>query len=327
MTRQTLAAAGAVALAALLAAPPALAQGTTTAQGIVLDEDGNPVPDVQVLLQYKGHIPQKYRTKTDKKGRFLYLNVYSGPYDVTLSKEGLGEATMKDFVIRDLDAIEKTPTFRIGTKRAAASPAGPGADPSAAATAAAGVLAAQMQKGADALGGGRLDEAQAAYEAVTAQAPNLAEAHHNLGIVYRRKGDPSRAEAEFRKAAELKPDFAEPHGALAVLLAGAGKADEALAEAEKAAAAAPQSAQHQYNLAVMLMNVGRSQEALDAFLKAETLDPANAEIQYHIGTVLVGLNRVPEAVARLEKYVETAPADAANVAAAKALVAALQKKE
>jgi tetratricopeptide (TPR) repeat protein len=320
-----LAAAGTAALAALLAAPVAHAQGTTTAQGIVLDQDGNPVPDVQVLLEYKGHIPQKYRTKTDKKGRFLYVNVYSGPYDVTLSKEGLGEATMKDFVIRDLSDIEKTPTFRIGTKKAAPPP--PGSDPTAAAVATAGVLAAEMQKGNEALAGGRLDEAQAAFEAVLAQAPNVAEAHHNLGLVYRRKGDLGRAEASFRKAAEAKPGFAEPHGALAVILAGAGKVDEALAEAEKAAAAAPQNAQYRYNLAVMYMNVGKSQEALDSFLEAEKLDPANAEIEYHLGTVLLGLNRVPEAIARLEKYVQSAPHDAANVGAAKALIAALQKKK
>ncbi len=79
-----------VAAAALLLAPvsPASAQGTTTALGYVLDEAGNPVSEVQVLLQYKGHQPQRYRTKTDKNGRFVHVNVWSGPYDITLRPSG-----------------------------------------------------------------------------------------------------------------------------------------------------------------------------------------------------------------------------------------------
>ena len=64
----------------LLAQPRAVhAQGTTTALGIVLDAEGKPVPDVQVLLEYKGHQPQRYRTKTDKNGRYVHVNVWSGP--------------------------------------------------------------------------------------------------------------------------------------------------------------------------------------------------------------------------------------------------------
>jgi Flp pilus assembly protein TadD len=310
-------------LLAFLLASSALAQGTTTAQGFVLDQDGNPVPDVQVLLQYKGHVPQKYRTKTDKKGRFLYVNVYTGLYDITLSKEGVGEATMKDWTIRDLDAIEKPPTFRIGTKKAA--PAGPGDDPAAAATATAGALAAEMQAAGVAFAQGRLDDAQMGYEAVLAKAPDSAEAHHNLGLVLRKKGEAARAEAEFRKAAELKPDFAEPHGALAVLLAGQGKAEDALAEAAKAAAAAPENVQYQYNLAVLYKDTGKGAEAKEAFLKSEALDPANAEIQFHLATVLLGQGDTPGAIARLEKYLQAAPGGP-NAAAAQGLLAALQKK-
>ena len=96
----------------------AFAQGMTTAEGFVLDNDGNPVADAKVLLDYKGHIIQKYHTKTDKKGKFVHVNVYSGAYDVTVSKEGLGEVVFKGFSIRDLGTTEKAPVFRIGQKKA-----------------------------------------------------------------------------------------------------------------------------------------------------------------------------------------------------------------
>jgi hypothetical protein len=65
--------------------------------------------DAKVLLDYKGHVIQKYRTKTDKKGKFVHVNVYSGNYDVTVSKDGLGEAVFKNFTIRDLGSTEKAP--------------------------------------------------------------------------------------------------------------------------------------------------------------------------------------------------------------------------
>jgi Flp pilus assembly protein TadD len=305
----------------------ARAQATCTAEGTVLDADNRPVPGVEVLLSYKGHIPQKYRTKTNKKGVFVYVNVWSGPYDITFSREGLGEVTMKDFVIRDVIPPDKPPVFHIGAKKpAAAPPAGEaGSSPTGPSPAdAAAALAAELDAANRALAAGELDTAIAAYESVIAKAP-LAEAHHNLGIAYRKKGDAAKAEAEFRKAGELKPGFAAPHGALSTLLASSGKKEDALAEAQEAAKDAPENPLYAYNLAVLLKDNGKNAEAKDAFLKAQELDPGNAEIQFHLGTVMLGLGDVAGAVSTLEKYVAAAPAETPNVAVAKSIIAAMQK--
>ena len=317
--------------AALLLVPPQAghAQGTTTALGYVLDEAGSPVADVQVLLQYKGHQPQRYRTKTDKNGRFVHVNVWSGPYDITLKKEGLGEVTLKDYPVRDVGDTEKPPTFRIGAKKAEAPapPAAPAAGPAATAAAAtAGALAGEMKRGGEAFGAGRLDEAAAIFEGVAAQAPDLPQVHHNLGLVYRKKGDAVRAETEFRRAVELNPGLADSHAALSVLLAAGGQPEAALAEAQQAAAQAPQNALYRFNLAVLYKDSGKSAEAKAAFLEAEALEPANAEIQYHLAAALLGLGDVPGAVGRLEKYLSVAPADAPNRASAQGLLTALKKK-
>lgn len=329
---------------AALAAPSARAQATCTAEGFVLDGEGNPVPDVEVLLQYKGHNPQKYRTKTDRKGRFVHVNVYEGSYDLTFSKPGAGEVTVKDFRIREIPSLEKVPTFRLGGSKpaetpgaaagggpaaagggaaAAASPARGGAD--AAATVDAAVLAAELQKADAALAAGRTEDAIAAYERALASAPDSAAVHHNLGLAYRRKGDLGRALLEFRKAVELQPDLAASHGALSVLLASGGRLDEAVAQAREAASLAPEDAQYAYNLGVLLKDTGQSREAKEALLRAEVLDAGNAEIQFHLGTVELGLGQMEAAVARLERYVAAAPASAPNVATARGLIAALSK--
>jgi cytochrome c-type biogenesis protein CcmH/NrfG len=323
MSPRTRTAIGAIALAA--AASLARAQATCTAEGFVFDQGGNPVPGVQVLMQYKGHIPQKYRTKTDKKGHFVHVNVWAGRYDLTFSKEGMGEVTMQDWTMRDIVPPEKPPVFRIGAKKEP--PAAEGAEPAGLTPEqAAGLVAAELQAANDALAAGRIEEAVAAYQAVIGKAPNLAEAQHNLGLALRKKGDAAGAEAAFRMAAELKPAFAEPHGALSVLLASAGKPADALAEAEKAVALAPDNAQYLYNLAVLQKDQNRSAEAKETFLKLEAVDPTNVELQFHLATVLLGMNQVPDAIARLEKYLAAAPPDAPNVGPARGLVAALKKK-
>lgn len=308
----------------LAAASPAGAQATTTAIGVVLDADGRPVSDVQVLLEYKGHIPQRYRTRTDKNGRFVHVNVWSGPYDITLKKEGLGEVTLRGYPMRDVGETEKPPTFRIAARKE-----DPGAPPATAedgAAAAARVLAGDMKRGGEAFSAGRIDEAAAIFESVAGRAPDLAQVHHNLGLVYRKKGDVARAEAEFRKAVALDTTLAESHAALSVLLAAGGRTEEALAAARQAATLAPESALYRFNLAVLCKDTGRSAEAKAAFLEAEVLDPENAEIQFHLASALLGLGDVPGAVERLERYVARAPSDAPNVPAARSLLTALTKK-
>ncbi len=340
-----------VALGTLLLPRSSDAQAPCTAEGFVLDAEGNPVPDVQVLLQYKGHNPQKYRTKTDRKGKFVHVNVYEGVYDLTFSKEGVGEVTVKDFRIREIPSLEKAPVFRLGGGRKVAAPAPelqvpagsaadtasgpPPASPLGPASAAPSgpplldlaVLAAELQKADAALAAGQADEAIATYQKALASVPDSAPVHHNLALAYKRKGDLAQAESEFRRAAELKPDFAAPHGALSVLLAKAGKLDEAVAQAKEAVQDAPDDAQYAYNFGVLLKDAGRGAEAKEALLKAEALDPANAEIQFHLGTVELGLGQVEAAIARLEKYVAAAPASAPNVATAKGIVAAMSKKK
>ncbi len=348
--RPTIAALLWMVLAALLLPSPAAAQATCTAEGFVFDGEGHPVPDVQVLLQYKGHNPQKYRTKTDRKGKFVHVNVYEGVYDLTFATDGGGEVTVKDFRIREIPSLEKAPVFRLGgTKRTLApapeaqTPAGSAADAAAGPPAVAppgpppdaasgpapvdvAVLAAELEKADAALAAGQFDEAISKYELVLASVPMSAPTHHNLALAYKRKGDLARAESEYRRAVELKPDLAASHAALSVMLASAGKLDEAIAQAKEAAQAAPNDAQYGYNLGVLLKDGGRGAEAKEALLKAEALDPTNPEIQFHLGTVELGLGQVPAAIARLEKYLAAAPAGAPNVGTAKGIIAAMSKK-
>ena len=318
----------AVALAVVLApflVPGADAQVPVTAIGRVVDGQGNPIPDVQVLLDYKGPIPQKYRTKTDKNGVFTHVNVYAGVYRVTLKKEGVGETSF-DYNVQELDRLAKPPDFRFAPK-AVAAPPGSGLAPAAGtAPVDATKLAADINAAIALARDGKTDAAIASYEAILATAPGVPLVHYNLGAAYKKKGDPAKAEVSMRKALELDPGFVDGYVGLATLLAESGKPDQAIEAVRQGATANPKSGRLQYALGVLAEGKGDTATAREAFLKAEELDPVNAETQYHLATVALNMNDKAEAIARLEKFVATAPEGTPNVEVAKSLLTALQKK-
>jgi Tfp pilus assembly protein PilF len=311
-------------------APGARAQGTVTALGRVVDGEGNPVPGVQVLLEYKGHVVQKYRTRTDKKGNYIHLNVYSGPYRITLKKEGVGEVSF-DYTIQEIPSTGRPPEFKL-TARPAATPPPPGSGLAPAGGSAPGTPPVDLAKltadidAASALSDqGHVDEAVTALEAITARVPQIPLAHYELADACKKKGDVSRAEAEYRKAVELDPRFVDGYVGLGTLLAEGGRRDEAIEAVAQGAARNEESGRLQYALGVLEMGVGRNREAKAAFLKALELDPPNYDSHYHLATVCLNMNDKAGAVAELEKFLAEAPADHPNAALAKSLMEALKK--
>ena len=317
-------------VAGLVSAPAARAQGTCTALGRVVDGEGSPIPDVQVLLDYKGHVLQKYRTKTDKNGVFTHVNVYTGPYRITLKKEGVGERSF-DYNMQEIDRLQQPPEFKLLPPRVQVNAApGSGLTPADATPGAAPVDAIQLAgeiNAAMALSReGKGDEAIAAYEGILAKAPGVPLVHYNLGTAYKKKGEPAKAEAAMRRSVELDPRFVEGWIGLATLLAEGGKRDEAIKVVQQGIAANEQSGLLQYALGVLAEGSGDAATAKKAFLEAERLDPQNVETQYHLATVALNQNDKAGAIARLEKFVAAAPAGTPNVDVAKSLLAALQKK-
>jgi Flp pilus assembly protein TadD len=305
-----------------LAQLPALAAAQNTANivGILLGPDGSPLAGADVVMEYHGHLAKTYKMKTDKSGRFLFVNAYTGPHDITFTKEGLGDIQVKAYTFHELGQFEKPPVFRFAQRKVEV-PA-----PAAAGVPAGGAPAGELTQVNALLAAGRVDEALAGYEALAAKDPESAPVHRMLAAAAKKKGDVARAEAEMRKAVELAPDDPLARRDLGVLLYETGRPELALPEAEKAVALDPQNGGLLFNLGLIYQNAGRSQDAWDTLVKAEAADPQNAELQYYLGTVAVGLGKTDEAVARFKKYLATSPANAQNVATANSLVTALSKK-
>jgi len=81
--------------------------------------------------------------------------------------------------------------------------------------------------------------ATADYAKVVELKPDLAEAHNNLGVAYKKAGDLDKAAASFKRAVELKPGYSEARSNLGWVHAEKKNWAEARAEFEQALKANP----------------------------------------------------------------------------------------
>ncbi len=299
-------------LGARLLAAPAQAQ-TGSARGKVLDGQGQPIPDVKVLIEFQGGITRKFETKTNKKGEYMQVGMQPGPYRITAGKDGY-QPSVSDVKI-SLGDPTVIPDFKLNTL----------AQASAAPGSAASELRTQFSKAVELQAAGKLDEAEAAYKAILTVAPDVPEVYQNLGGLYALKKDVPAAEAAFLKGLELRPDSSDMATQLAKLYQENGQPEKAMAIMEKAAGGNPADAKAQFNRGIFLLNSNKNEEAIASFEAAIKADPNMAEAYYRLGALMVGQGKIPEAVQYLEKYLSMNPTDAQNVATAQGLIKAMKK--
>lgn len=293
-----------------LLAPPAHAQ-TGAARGMVLDEKGQPVADASVRMESLGGIARQLETKTNKKGEFTQVGLRPGPYRVTVSREGFAPAVGEVQV--PLGEATRIEPFRLAPAVRAAG--GGGVEE----------LQRQFAEAVRLQNAGKLDEAEAIYEALLEKAPGVPEVHVNLGFVYAARKDWASAEASYLKALELRPGAVDVVAALGAVYRETGRLQKAVDLVEKTASENPGDARAQFNKGTYLVAANETERAIAAFEAAIAADPAMAEAYFRLGAAMVGQNRIPEAIAHLEKYLSLGPTEAQNVATARGLLQAIRK--
>ncbi len=309
----------------------ALAQ-ITTIEGVVKGADGKPVDKAEVLIT-RTDIKGNYKTKTDKKGHYLYMGLPMGKYDIDVMVNGQKADSVKNVQTRPGDPIP----VNFDLKQSEAAKAQQQAEMAKAIEA--GQLTkdqerslspeqkAAMEKqikeqsekmkknkelndafnsGMEAMQTKRYADAVTAFDKAAVIDPSqqaifaqLGEAHIKLaegktGAEY----DTHVAEAmkAYTKAIELKPDDPGAHNNYALALGKAKKFPEMQAELKKAADLDPQNGgKYYYNLGAMLVNSGQSEPAGEAFKKAIELTPTYADAYYQYGVSLIGQAKIDPA--------------------------------
>jgi tetratricopeptide (TPR) repeat protein len=289
---------GVLALAVLLtvSAAPALAQSIV--RGKVVDAMNKPVEGATVTFEAEGS-NRKAETKTNKNGEFLQVGLQSGPWKVTVSKDGVGSQT-KPAQVSQGRPVEMA--FNLS----------PASGLSAADKAAAAALQADAAAAIAAMKAGKNDEAIEKFNGIVTKVPTCSDCYYNLGVAYANKQQYNDAETAFKKVIELKPDSGEAYTGLANIYNAQKKFDlaaEASSKAAQLSASTPggAGAEASYNQGVILFNGGKFADAKTQFENATKADPTYAPAFYQLGMTALNLGQIPDAVAALEKYLQLDP--------------------
>lgn len=325
----------AVALACAVA-PRAVAQEGTIA-GAILDVAGKPWVDISVeAVSEQG---AKFDTKTDKDGNFVFRNVRSGVYTVTVElpppskpyeaaklRVQAGTETPKILLnFKDIVAKQGSEYAEQAKKQDEEKQKFQGMkqhfDAGVALLAQVGQARADLAKAPadqrDALktqvtdlSGKAVTELEAAKGAAPEKDPNLNLIWARLGDAYETAGRADDAANAYKQAVALKPSAAY-YNNLGGILGRSGKTEDAMAAYQKSAELDPANAAQAWrNAGITLYNVGKMKEAVEPLKKATELDPKSAQAWYLLGAALVGAMEYKKVGDKMEVVVQPGTVEA-----------------
>lgn len=308
-------------LVALSMAVPGFAQtGGVTGKATKLD--GSPCVKCVVLIE-RQEIHANYKTKTDKKGQYIYIGLPIGMYKIILQdpdgkplfyieqKVGMGDPEETDFNLPKLLAGQQQEQQQQQQEQQKVQQKKMKENPEYAKQVEAEQKAEQaaeekQQKEEKAFTGLKafFDQGNALYQqkdykgaaAAFEKALPLAKSPKNTAAVLSRLADAYQKAKEnqqavdtYQKVIQLTPDDASLHNNLGTVYADMGKLPEAQAEFEKAAQLDPAGASRYYfNVGAIMYNAGKMDEASAAFAKVIQADPKNAQAYFLEGQSLMG---------------------------------------
>lgn len=141
---------------------------------------------------------------------------------------------------------------------------------------------------------GQYIEARAAFQRALDLRPDYAEALNNLGNLLRVEGNDAEALPCFERALTLNPDYGHAHNNLGMLHGAAGRFDEAEHHIRRAIALVPTLAGAHNNLGIVLQAHGQLDAALEAYDAALALKPDYVEAQSNRALCLLAAGRFAE---------------------------------
>jgi len=156
-------------------------------------------------------------------------------------------------------------------------PASPGT-----AAAGAGDPDALTSSGMEAHRSGKLDDAERAYRAALASAPDHPHAGHYLGVIEMQRGEYPSAIARLERAAAARPDVPDFPMNLGLAYAGADRFGDAIAAYRRSIAIDPRRAAPWNNLGLALMGTADYDEAAAAFRRAIDIDATIPKVRWNL---------------------------------------------
>lgn len=294
-------------------------RGPGRIKGLVVDASGNPIEGAKVTIEWAGaeeNSPSKgpQPTTTNKKGRWSYVGLTDGLWNISIEAEG--QLTFEDQTTVYMQGAE--------TLRLEMAPIPQEVIEAERRDAANEIL----KRGNDAAGRGEYETARAAYAEALELTPPERHAAIVVGIAstYVQENDIERATAEIDKVLALEPDNPDALRMMIAILASTGRDDEA----QELLARLPDESEldpaTQVNLGIMRYNEGELDEAVALFEQVVADSPDFANAYYYAGLVYLNREQNDRALERLKQYVDKAP-DGEHAQEAREFVEYLEQAE
>ena len=173
----------------------------------------------------------------------------------------------------------------------------------------------KMETANRSLEAGDFDQAIARYKEALEIKPDLAEAHHDLGLAYIRKGLHDEALAAFKQTIEVSQHpvvSAMAHYRLGQIYADKKLHEESITSFKKAIEIKPDFAEASHDLGFVYMRIGLNDEAITAFkqtIEASDKSELRATAYYKLGLIYANTELYGEAIDSLEKSMRLQPSD------------------
>ncbi len=277
--------------------------------GFVVDEAGTPLEGVTV----KATLPASANrgpedTVSSKDGEWGVGGISSGRWAIDFIKEGYETRNISIGIseynrLRPIEIVLKKKIVVI--------------DPNV-------VIKEKLIEAAELMNAGKFAEARGLYEELATAHPHVKEFKPLIARAYYGEGNKDKAFELLREVVAADPANVEVKMLLGTLLTEAGKVEEAraiLASIEDAKVDDPTVL---LNIGIGLINEGKHEESMPWFTKAIVAFPDRADAYYYRGLANLATGKMNEAKADLTKFVEIAPADAPELATAKAMLESIK---
>ncbi len=162
-------------------------------------------------------------------------------------------------------------------------------------------------KGVDALGRGRLEEAESYLRRALQADPCMALAWINLGVAHNHAGQLAEAESCYRKALELNPEDLAAISNLAVVCERSGRLREARRYLTRAREFREKNPYHHFGLGQQAFESGRYLDSIAHYKKALRLKSSEHHFHFALARAYAQLDRPEEAIRCLQRALKYAP--------------------
>jgi predicted Zn-dependent protease len=296
-------------VASLCVASIAAAQlrGEGRISGKVVDEQGQPLPDVQVKGSKVGEV-QPMTAKTNNKGEWALNGIAPGQWNLEFTKEGY-ESAKTTITLEDSG---QSPSIDLKMAKAV-----PKVDPNA-------EIQAEVKRAAALMEGQKFADARKVYEDLLAKYPDVHQLHRFIASSYIGEKNNAKAIEHLKMVLEKEPTNVEMKLITGDLMLESGDKAEGLAMLQSVDMAQVKDPSSIINGAITMINDGKTDEALALLDNVGKQFPDRADVHYYRGRAYVAAKKLPEAKAALEKFVSMAPPDARELADAKKILEQLK---